>query len=229
MRRAPVSGGDDRIAPQQHPLRAGPHPKEHIITAPLLKQISISVAQESPGTVAQTEDRIVFMAGLRHFQFADGGLMVTEAHMLGPVLGRYLDRHASGYRHVHHFVVDALSMHVDFDPTACALDAFKYDAPEIVAALGYPAFTVHPEGDPLNRRAGFQQQSQSVTAIRAMTLGREPLNVVIRPRAVGPLVGMRPQAKLEIEPAPGGLFPDEAQHFEIAIPFGIFKRDPRTL
>src|SRR5690348_11571271 len=108
-------------------------------------------------------------------------------------------------------------MHVDFDWALRAGYAFENGSPEIVAAFRNPAFTVHPEGDPLNLGTGFKQQRQCVATIQGVGLWRESLNMVVGMRAVGPLVGVSPQTELELETASRGFFPDEAQHFEIAL------------
>ena len=57
-----------------------------------------------------------------------------------------------------------------------------------------------------------------------MGFRREALDVVMRARAVGPLVGMRPDAELELQPAPRGLLSDEVQRFQIALPLPILQR-----
>src|ERR1035437_9596546 len=123
MGRVPVSRGVHGIAPQQETLRSSPDSEQNVIPPSFLEQISISVAQETAGAVAQTEDALILIVRARHFQFADGGLMVPQPHVFRPVLRRDLDWHAGFQRHVHHFAVDALGMHVDLNAAPRAVSS----------------------------------------------------------------------------------------------------------
>src|SRR5579871_5659596 len=62
-----------------------------------------------------------------------------------------------------------------------------------------------------------------------MGLRREPLHVMLGPRALGPLVGVRPKAKLEVESARRSLFADESEHLEIPVALGIIERHSANL
>jgi hypothetical protein len=54
--------------------------------------------------------------------------------------------------------------------------------------------------------------------------GGETLNVVLGVRAVRPFVGVRPEADLELQPAQGRLFADEAEHFQVPVALGVIER-----
>src|ERR1039457_6136511 len=90
-------------------------------------------------------------------------------------------------------------------------------APERVAAFGDAAFAVDAEGDAADGGAGAEESGKRVAAVRAVVLGVESLDGVVRMRAVLPLVAVHPEAQLELEAVGGGLLADEAQRFEIAV------------
>ena len=161
------------------------------------------------------------MAGLGHLLVADVGLVVGHAHVLGPELRRHLDGHARGQREVDHALVDALGVQVDLDLAAAALHAIEHGAPERVAAFGDAAFAVDAEGHAADRGTGAQQRRQRIAAVRAVILGVESLDGVVRMRAVLPLVAVHPEAQLELEAMGGGLLADEAQRFQIAVALGV--------
>ena len=74
---------------------------------------------------------------------------------------------------------------------------------------------------PLMDGTGLQQSLQGSAAIGRMVLGSQTFDRVVDVGAVGPLVGVRPEAKLEVQAAAGGLVADEAQHLQVAVALGI--------
>ena len=48
--------------------------------------------------------------------------------------------------------------------------------------------------------------------------------MVVGVRAVGPAIGVGPEAELEIEAARGRLVADEAEHLEVAVALGVGER-----
>jgi hypothetical protein len=86
---------------------------------------------------------------------------------------------------------------------------------------------MYAHGQPLNLRALLQQHRQRVAAICRVRLLRQPFDAVIRMRAVGPLVSMRPESQLEVQPARGGLRGNEFQRLQVHLPFAIAELNRR--
>src|ERR1022692_1580912 len=212
-----VAGGENWVSPQQQALSAWPDAPEDVEAAVFAHQVGVAVAGKAAGAGAQRHEAAVAVAGLRHFLVADVGLVVRHSQVLGPELRRHFDGHARGQREVDHALVDALGVHVDLDLAAGALHAVEDGAPERVAAYGDAAFAVDAEGDAADGGAGAEESGKRVAAVRAVVLGVESLDGVVRMRAVLPLVAMHPDAQLELEAVGGGLLADEAQRFEIAV------------
>ena len=58
---------------------------------------------------------------------------------------------------------------------------------------------------------------------------RQSFDVVMRAGAVGPLVCVSPESKLEIQAAQRRLLHDEAERLQVTVPFGVVKRDSADL
>ena len=112
-------------------------------------------------------------------------------------------------------------MQIELDPAAAAHHAVEDRFPKVVAPFGDAALAMGAKREAADGGTGLQHRRQRVAAIRRMVGGVQSLGGVIRVGAVGPLVGVRPEAQLELEAAHGGLVADESQHFEIAVALGI--------
>src|SRR5271157_5419036 len=210
-----VTGGEDRVGPQQQALGAGPDAPEDVEAPIFAHQVGVAVAGKTAGAGAQSHQATVMVAGRRHLLVANVSLVIRHSHVLGPELRRHLDGHARGQREVNYALVDALGVQVDLDLAAGTLHAVEDASPERVAAFGDAALTVDAERDAGDGGAGAEESGKRVAAIRAVVLGVESLDGVVRLWAVLPLVAMHPDAQLELEAVAGGLLADEVQRFEI--------------
>ena len=73
-----------RIAPEQKPLRAGPHAVQNAVGPVLGQQVAIAIAEEAPRAGAFGEEALVLSVRPGQFDGANGGLMIRQAHVLGP-------------------------------------------------------------------------------------------------------------------------------------------------
>jgi len=111
-------------------------------------------------------------------------------------------------------------VHVQLDPAAARGKSAEDLAPELKVALWYSALAMHSERDARDGRASFQHAADRVAAVRRVIDWREALNHVVGVRTCDPLVGLRPDAQLEMQPVRGGFIAGDAESLEIACAFG---------
>ena len=70
-----------------------------------------------------------------------------------------------------------------------------------------------------------EEQRHRLATIGRVRFGRQSFDMMLRVRTVSPLIGVRPDAELKIEPAQRGLIDNELQGFEVAIALGVVERD----
>ncbi len=218
---ARVSRGEDRVAPDEQSLRAGPDAVHDAPPAALAEEIAVAVAGEATRTGAELHEAGRLASGLGALLLADVGLVVGQAEVLGPVPGR--DRHgrAGGERRVDHVLIHALGVHVDLDGATTRGDTLEDGFPELVAALLDAALAMHAERDAADLWHLLQEQPHRVATIRPVRLGGEPLDGGVRVWAGVPFVAVHPQPELELQAARRRLARDEPQHLEVAVALGV--------
>ena len=137
--------------------------------------------------------------------------------MLGPILGRDVDRHSSGQGVVDHLLIDAFGMKIDFHLAAALGHAVENGFPKIVAAFVHAAFAMSANGYAADGKAGFQNGGQCIAAIRGVIVGIQTLDGVIRLGTVVPMISVAPDAQLKIDAAAGRFVADEFQHRQVFI------------
>ncbi len=220
---ASIGGGMHRTSRRQQALRAAEDAVPHGVGAVVAHQIGVAVAREDAGAFAERHQSPADTAFDRQFEFADRGLVVGQALVLGGEFRRQVDRLARRDGIGDHLRVGALGVQIDLDPAACARDAVEHRLPEIVAAFGDAALAMDAQRDGGDRRHRREKRGQRIAAIGSMGLRRQPFDSVAGARAVLPLIAMHPDAELEIEPRRHGLLANEAQHREIGVALGIGK------
>ena len=218
---ASVAGSGCRISPQQQPLRAGPDAVQNAIAPVLVHQVTIAITQEPPGSPAEGHEIPVLPSSVGSLLLAYGRQVIGQSHVLRPVLGRHLHRQAGSQRHIDHLLVQPLGVHVHLYLTAALHDPIEYRPPEIIALLGYAAFSMYAKRHAGDAWARLQQFPQRIPAVSRMVLRCKARNRVIGLGTVDPFIRMRPQTQLKIQPPGHGLTADEPQHLQIAVAFCI--------
>ena len=108
-------------------------------------------------------------------------------------------------------------MHVDFDLAAGRGDGVEECLPEGIAALGDAALAMDAHGEAGDLRAVLEDEGEGIAAVGGVRFGREAGDVVVGVRAVGPLVGVGPDAELEVHAAASGFGGDKLEGFEVAL------------
>jgi len=114
-------------------------------------------------------------------------------------------------------------VHVDLDDAwfavrrACGRDRLEERLPEGITAFGDAALAVDAQREAGDLRAFLEQERERVAAVGGVDLRRESGDVVVGVRAVCPLVGMGPDAELEVQAAARGFSGDEPEGFEVAL------------
>ena len=225
---AAVSCGERGIAPEEMTLGAGPDAVEEFDAVALLVEVPVAVTGELAQAAGYSHDS--GDAGARVLGGADVGLLVAEAEVLGPVLGSGFDRHAGGAGNLDHSLVETLGVHVDLDDARLTIrssgggNGLEERLPEGVATLGDSAFAVDAQCEPGDLRAVLEDGSEGIAAVGGVGLRREANDVVVGVGTVGPLIGVGPDAELEVHAAPRGLGGDELQGFKIALAFAGLER-----
>src|SRR5205823_50742 len=115
------TGREYRVRPAQQALRARPDAPQDVEAPVIAHQVGIAVPCEAARACAERHQPGVAAACTWTLGFADVGLMIRHAQVFGPELRRYFDGHSGGEREIDHVLVDALSVHIDFDLAAGAL------------------------------------------------------------------------------------------------------------
>src|ERR1035438_1103005 len=155
---------------------------------------------------------------VRNFQGAYVCLVIAQTLMFSRVLSSQLHGHASSSDDVDHRLIDALGMHVDFDCATASGDCLDESFPEWVASFGNPALAVDAHRYPLDIRALFQNDGESIATVARVGLRGQAFNVVVGIGAVRPLIGMGPDAELKMKSASSCFRGDIAQHLDIFAP-----------
>jgi hypothetical protein len=184
------------------------------------QKVAVSVAQKTAGAFARGEGPFSPCAH-GHLVLADRSLMIGQAHVLGPKLGRNREFRAGIQCDADHLVSHALGMHVDPQAFAVPGASVEDGLPQIVAALGHAAFAVDAKGHSRNSRAFLENEGQGVAGIRRLGLRREAGDDMVRLRAVRPFVGVGPKSELELQTAKRRLVADKPQHLQIQIALRI--------
>ncbi len=216
-----VSRGEDVVSREEMALRAGPDAVDEF---DLMLAVEVAVAVTGEVALAAGDGEGSGDAFARVFGFADVGLVVAETLVLGPELASCLDGHSGLDGHVDHDLIETLGVHVDLDGAAGGGDGFEEGLPEGVAALGDAALAVDAEGEAGDLRAGFEDGGEGVAAVGGVGFGREAEDVVVGVGTVGPLVGVGPDAELEVEAAASGFGGDVLEGFEIALALAGLER-----
>ena len=83
---------------------------------------------------------------------------------------------------------------------------------------------MYPQSEPAYAGTSLQKQREGIAAIRRMGCRRQSFDVVLRARAVGPLISVSPESKLEIQAARRRLLDDETERLQITLPFAVVQR-----
>src|SRR5262245_50333197 len=121
-------------------------------------------------------------------------------------------------------------MEVDPDRPFGLSNPVEDGLPEVQAALGNTALTVDAEGHAADGRAALQQFANGITAIGCVRVWGEPLDRLVGVRTVQPLVRVRPEPELKIQPERGRFFRGETERSQIALTLLIRDlRDPHPV
>src|SRR5690348_938570 len=202
-------------------LRPGPHAAVHSVWASLPQQIAVSITHEPARAGAECEKSAVALVLWGLFEFANIGLVVRQAHVLRPGLGRNGNGHSRSERNINHLLVEPLCVQIDFNPSSACGYSLEDGFPEGVAWFRNTAFAVNTKYHAADRRTLLENRPQSIAAIRGVIFRCQPADGVVGVRAVGPLIRVRPQPELKIEPSLRGRVRSEAQHLKIAVAFGV--------
>src|SRR5580658_7547699 len=93
MRRAAIAGRQFWVAPEQCSLGSRPNAENDVVRTRLLEQIAIAVAKKASSTGADLEEAFLCWFNWRHLKLTNRGLLIREAKMLGPILGRERNGH----------------------------------------------------------------------------------------------------------------------------------------
>ena len=78
--------------------------------------------------------------------------------------------------------------------------------------------------DARDLRTLLQDHREGIASVGRVILRVQARDVVVGLRAIGPLIGQRPEAELELQPARGCLRHDKAQHLHVALAFARSER-----
>ncbi len=224
-----------RVAPQEQSLGSRPDPEHHVVGPILSEEVAVAVPGERTAALAHRHEpplqRDRALSGLRRgaVRLPDRRLLVREPHVLGRVLRRERHRQTGRERHLQGGRVETLRVQVETHPAAGSHHAVEHRPPEVPAPLRDAALAVGPDRQPTDRRAGLQQGLERVAAVLGVTLWGEPLDRVSRIGALEPLVPVRPQPDLEVQPTGDSLLGGEPQHLQVALALLVRElRDPNT-
>ena len=149
--------------------------------------------------------------------------MVGQGHVLGQVFWRNHQRHAGGACGAQDMFVQTLGMQVEFDLPTTSADSGEDGAPEIVITFGHACFHMDAEIQAGNLGDFAQQEGDAVAAVKAMVLVGHTADLVTCVRHLVEIVALRPQAELELDPAPSRFPADELERLKVLLALQVRK------
>src|SRR6267143_6118710 len=137
--------------------------------------------------------------------------MIRQAEMFTAIFRRDDDGLTGGEGDLQRFRRHVFCVHVDLHAATALRDGVELSLPETLLAARDPAFFMDAESDAGDRWNFLEQQSESLSTIGRVRVVGQPFNRVSSVGTPQPLVGQRPDAELETEPAPGAFLANEFQ------------------